>query len=114
MRLKVKYNCSLSIFIFLFIQTAFAQTITVLEEGSLVPIPGVAIYNLKKTKSLVTDFSGKVSLSDFKANETIYFQSFLYQKLQLKKSSIAENNPIVFLQIKVEGLKQIVISNIVL
>jgi hemoglobin/transferrin/lactoferrin receptor protein len=110
MRLKVKYNRSLSIFIFLFIQTAFAQTITVLEEGSRVPIPGVAVYNLKKSKSLVTDLSGKVSLSDFKANETIYFQSFLYQKLQLKKSSIAENNPIVFLKIKVEGLKQIVIS----
>jgi hemoglobin/transferrin/lactoferrin receptor protein len=109
-RLKVKYTTSLSIFIFLFIQTAFAQTVTVLEEGSNEPIPGIALYNLKKNKSVVTDLNGKASLSKFSENETIYFQNFLYEKVQLKKSEISKGNYIVYLKVKVEGLKQILIS----
>ena len=110
MRLKVKYNIILSVFIFLFVQIAFAQTITVLEEGSNVPIPGVALYNHKKSKAIVTDINGKVSLAIFNENETIYFQNFLYEKLQLKKAEIARSNSIIYLNPKVEGLNQIVIS----
>ena len=89
MRVKVKYNIILSVFIFLFIQTAIAQTITVLEKGSNEPIPGVALYNHKKSKAIVTDINGKVSLAIFNENETIYFQNFLYEKLRLKKVKIA-------------------------
>jgi hemoglobin/transferrin/lactoferrin receptor protein len=110
MSLKVKCNIIIGTILFLFIQGAFAQNLTVLEEGSNEPIPGIALYNLKKTKTLVTDINGKVSLSIFNANETIYFQNLLYEKIQLKKSEIAKNNYVVYLKPKVEDLKQIVIS----
>lgn len=110
MFIKVKYNIIFSVFLFLFLQVASSQTITVLEENTKEPIPGVALYNLKKTKSLVTDLNGKADLDIFNTNETIYFQNFLYEKLQLKKSEIAKNNFIVYITPKVEGLNQIVIS----
>lgn len=108
--IKVKYNIISSIFLFLFLQLSFAQTVSVLDEETNEPIPGVALYNFKKSKSLVTDVNGKASLDIFNSNETIYFQDFLYEKLQLKKSEIAKNNYIVYLKLKVEDLKQIVIS----
>ena len=110
MLLNLKHKSFLSICLFLLIQEVCAQTVTVLEEGTNDPIPGIALYNLNKSKSVVTDFNGQASLASFDTNETIYFQNFLYEKRQLNKSEISKNNFIVYLQIKVEGLDQIVIS----
>ena len=110
MSLQLKRNFAYSIFLVLFLQSVFGQTVTVLEEGSLAPIPGVALYNLKKTKTLVTDLKGEVSLAIFNDDEIIFFQDFLYEKQQLTKAEIAKNNNTVHLTLKVEDLKQIVIS----
>ncbi|WP_405574974.1 TonB-dependent receptor plug domain-containing protein [Winogradskyella sp. Asnod2-B02-A] len=110
MSLQLKRNIAYSIFLVLFLQSVFGQTVTVLEEGSLTPIPGVALYNLKKNKTQVTDLNGKASLAIFGANEIIFFQNFLYEKQKLTKAEITKNNNILYLVPKVEGLKQIVIS----
>ncbi|MFC0603258.1 TonB-dependent receptor [Winogradskyella pulchriflava] len=110
MHIKVRCYIIFCFFLFLFVQHTFSQTITVLEEGTNEPIPGVALYNLRKTKALATDINGNASLEVFNNNETIYFQSMLYQKLQLKKSEIANANNIIYLTLKVEDLNQIVIS----
>ncbi|MFP4844749.1 TonB-dependent receptor domain-containing protein [Winogradskyella sp. PE311] len=107
---RVNYNIFFSVFLFLLIQSAFSQTITVLEKGTNEPIPGVALYNLKKTKYLVTDINGKAQLDKFNDREIIYFQNLLYEKLQLRKVEIANNNNTIYLVIKVESLNQIVIS----
>jgi len=107
---KVKINIIFSFLLCFFLQMVFSQTITVLEEGTSEPIPGIALYNLKKTKSLVTDIDGKAKLDIFNSYEIIYFQNFLYEKLQLRKSEIAEKNYIIYIVPKVEGLNQIVIS----
>ena len=88
----------------------YTQNITVLEESSNEPIPGVAIYNLKKTKYVVTDINGQAKLDSFNPRELIYFQNLLYKKLQLRKFDISENNNVIYLVPRVEGLKQIVIS----
>ena len=110
MSLQLKRNIAYSIFLVLFLQSVFGQTVTVLEEGSLTPIPGVALYNFKKNKTQVTDLNGKVSLRIFDLDEIIFFQNFLYEKQKLTKTEIAKNNNIIYLVPKVEGLKQIVIS----
>lgn len=109
MSIKVKFSI-LGIFLFLFLQSAYTQTITVLEEGSNEPIPGVAIYNLKKTKYVVTDIIGQAKLDKFNPRELIYFQNLLYKKLQSRKFDISENNNVIYLVPRVEGLQQIVIS----
>ncbi|WP_296311912.1 TonB-dependent receptor [Winogradskyella sp. UBA3174] len=108
--LKVKYFIVLPFFCFLFTLISSAQTITVLEELTNEPIPGVVLYNLKKNKSVVTDINGKALLEKFGSNETIFFQSILYIKTQIKKSEIEQNNYIVYLVPSVESLNQIVIS----
>ena len=110
MSLQVKRSIAYSLFLFLLLQMAYGQTVTVLEKGSNEPIPGIALYNLKKSKTLVTDLNGQVSLDIFNDTEIIFFKSFLYEKLQLTKSKIAKKNYIVYLIPKVEDLKQIVIS----
>jgi hemoglobin/transferrin/lactoferrin receptor protein len=106
----VKYNIIFSVFLFLFLQIGYTQNITVLEEGSNEPIPSVAIYNLKKTKYVVTDLNGQAQLDNFNPREVIYFQNLLYQKVQLRKFDITENDNVVHLVPRVEGLNQIVIS----
>ena len=110
MCIKVKCNIIFSVVLFLFLQLSFSQTITVLEKGDNRPIPSVALYNLKKTKYVVTDSLGQAKLDKFNAREIIYFQNLLYEKIQLRKVEIAENNYTIYLTPKVEGLNQIVIS----
>lgn len=110
MSLQAKRNIAYSIFLLFFLQMVYGQTVTVLEKDSNTPIPGIALYNLKKSKTLVTDLNGQASLSIFSDNEIIFFKSFLYKKQQFTKSEIAENNFIIYLIPKVEDLKQIVIS----
>ncbi|WP_179021609.1 TonB-dependent receptor plug domain-containing protein [Winogradskyella forsetii] len=110
MRSQVKNTIIYFIFSVLFLQLSYGQTVTVLEADSGTPLPGVTLYNLKKSKTRITDLDGKASLSHFSENEMIVFQDFLYEQQRLTKSEISKNNNIVYLVPKVEGLKQIVIS----
>lgn len=106
---KMKQN-SLYFILYFLVQLSFGQTVTVVEETSNEPIPGVALYNFNKTKSVVTDINGEAPITIFNTNEVIYFQNFLYKKRQLKKLEIVQANYNVVLQPSVEDLKQIVIS----
>ena len=110
MNIKLQDSYIFTILLFLVLQLSFGQTITVLEKGSNEPISDVALYNLKKTKYVVTDFEGNANIDKFNDREIIFFQNFLYEKKQLRKFEIRENNQVVYLSPKVEGLKQIVIS----
>ena len=74
------------------LQSTFAQTITVLEEGTNLPISGVSLYNLKKTKYEVTDFDGNAVIDKFNDRELIYFQNLLYENLQVRKFEISHNS----------------------
>ena len=110
MNSQFKCHIVCSIFLVLFLQITYGQTVTVLEADTQIPIPGVALYNLNKSKTIITDLNGKAPLRLFNDNETIIFNDFLYQKQQLTKSEIAQNNNTVYLTLKVESLNQIVIS----
>ncbi|MFD1062422.1 TonB-dependent receptor plug domain-containing protein [Winogradskyella litorisediminis] len=96
-----------SIFCFVILN---AQTITVRDKITKERIPGVALYNFKKTKTVVTDFNGEADISDFFPTELIIFQSYTYKKFQTSKSILATNNNEVFLVSENENLAQIVIS----
>ncbi|NRB60700.1 MAG: TonB-dependent receptor [Winogradskyella sp.] len=110
MRVKVAFKNFYLLVLFLFVQLSFSQVVTVLDKDTNEPIQDVAIYNLKKTKYLVTDAKGKADLKRFNLNEVVIFQNLLFNKLQIAKSEIISNSNIIFLQPKVEGLEQIVIS----
>ncbi|MBU2926959.1 TonB-dependent receptor plug domain-containing protein [Winogradskyella psychrotolerans] len=107
---QVKRNSVHTIFLFLFLQLTFGQTVTVLTADSQMPIPGVTLVNHIKSKTIITDSNGQASLSLFNAKEIIYFKDFLYEEEHFTKSEIVNKQGIVYLMLKVEGLDQIVIS----
>ncbi len=87
-----------------------SQNITVIEEDTNIPISGVAIYNFKKNKSVVTNLNGLADISIFDTNEVLYFQNLLYEKVEIRKSEIETRNFVIYLKPSVEDLKQVVIS----
>ncbi|MGM5469294.1 TonB-dependent receptor plug domain-containing protein [Flavobacteriaceae bacterium LMO-SS05] len=106
--MKIKF---LLVLLCLFSSTVFeAQQVKVLEDNTQNRIHGVTIYNHNKTKTVTTNIDGEASLELFAANETLYFLNPLYELKTLKKSTIASNSYIVYLEMKVEDLKEIVIS----
>lgn len=105
----MKFKLSVSFFL-LFCSSLYSQQIKVLEFNSESPISGVSIYNAEKSKVVITDLDGRASLDEFETNETLYFQSLLYKTKTLKKGTILNNNSIVYLELKIEDLDQVVIS----
>lgn len=87
-----------------------AQQVQVLEHNSKTPIPGVAIYNHSKNKSTITDIDGLANLDAFSNDEVIFLEHLLYQKNTIKKSQVVKNNLTIYLEPKVEGLDEIIVS----
>ena len=87
--------------------TVGAQEVVILNQTSKEPIVGVAVYNSSKTKSVISDIDGKISLDVFQENERIIFQHISHIRVVLRKSSI---NSIIYLKTKPQDLDQIVIS----
>lgn len=88
----------------------YAQTITVLERDTQEPISGVLIYAAKKNKTVTSNLSGRANLEVFSASEALFFQALGYKILKLRKADITKANNLVYLQPKLEGLDQVLIS----
>jgi len=87
-----------------------AQQIKVLDNNFQTPIPDVTISNSNNTKTVVTNLDGEASIDLFSNNEALQFRSPFYEFKVLNKSAISSKNFIVYLEIKVENLREIVIS----
>ena len=77
-----------SILLCLWICLAYGQEIRILDRYTNSAIPGVAVYNENKTKSEISDFTGKVNLDKFLDNEVVYFQHLSYNTISYVKSEI--------------------------
>lgn len=86
-----------------------AQNIKVLNSATKEPVFGVAIYNVDKSKSTITNFLGEASLNAFEPTETIYFKHLSHLLKTINKSELSLNNR-VYLASNTEGLNEIVIS----
>ena len=84
-----------------------AQQVVIVDETSLDPIAGVAVFNLFKTKTDISDFDGKASLVRFQSFERVYFQHISYHKESMLKSKVSDT---IFLSPKSTNLNEIVIS----
>jgi len=84
-----------------------AQEITVLDEASKTPIPGVAVFNNSKTKSTVSNLEGKLSLDGFLENERLIFQHISHIRTVFIKSEVPN---VLYLKAKSQDLGEIVIS----
>lgn len=85
-----------------------AQQIKVLNSKTNEPLFGVAIYNVDKTKSVVTNFRGEANISEFTNTETIYFKHLSHLLKRVQKKNIKSNK--VYLVANTQGLDEIVIS----
>ncbi len=84
-----------------------AQEITVLDEDSKTPIPGVAVFNNSKTKSAVSNLEGKLFLDVFSKNERVIFQHISHIRSVFIKSEVPR---VIYLKAKSQDLGEIVIS----
>ena len=86
-----------------------AQNIKVLNKITKAPIFGVAVYNVDKSKSVITNFRGEADLEEFSDTEIIYFKHLSHVLKSLTKREIVKSNK-VFLVSNTQGLEEIVIS----
>ena len=99
-------------FIFFFILVSIssqAQNVKVLNKITKAPIFGVAVYNVDKSKSVVTNFRGEADLDKFSDTEIIYFKHLSHVLKALTKREIVKSNK-VYLVSNTHGLEEIVIS----
>ena len=68
------------------------------------PIPNVAVFNVEKTKSALSNNEGIVSLSRFLSNEKILFQHPSYELFEAEKNAIKN---VIFLNINYNFLSSI-------
>jgi len=97
-------------FLFLCFQVSLAQEITILDSDTEEPVPNVAVYNLDRSKTSLSDFDGKCNLSVFGDNERITFKHLSYQILRTTKSQIVRKRNIIYLATKAEELDEVVMS----
>ncbi len=96
------------IFIFIiYIGNLQGQEIIVVNKITNSPIPSVAIYNKKKSKSTITDFDGKADISIFSKDEILIFKHVSHITRRVKNSEIEAK---VFLESSENELSEIVIS----
>ncbi|AUP79186.1 TonB-dependent receptor [Flavivirga eckloniae] len=99
-----------TIFFSLLVSISFqAQNIRVFSELTKEPIFGVAIYNVDKSQSVVTNFRGEADLSKFSDTETIYFKHLSHVLKKITKLQLSNLNR-VYLTSNTQGLEEIVIS----
>ncbi|CAH8282959.1 hemoglobin/transferrin/lactoferrin receptor protein [Mariniflexile fucanivorans] len=104
----MKFFFALSVLLVVSLQLK-AQNIKVLNSLTREPIFGVAIYNVDKSKSTVTNFLGEASLNAFSNNEIIYFKHLSHVLKEITKQQVGLSNR-VYLVSNTEGLDEIIIS----
>lgn len=105
--MKFFYSIFFFLVIFLSIQ---AQNIKVLNTITKEPIAGVAIYNVDKSKSIVTNFRGEAELGEFLDSELIYFKHLSHILKKITKSQIGSVNRVVYLISNTQELGEIIVS----
>lgn len=94
----------------LFYFSISAQETTVLDADTREPISNVAIYNLDRSKTALSDFDGKTDLSVFDAKERITFKHLSYQIRKSTRAQIARQNGRIYMVMKAEQLDEVVMS----
>lgn len=87
-----------------------AQTVTVLSAEDGKPIADVAVYNEARTEFGYTNYSGKVSLSEFTVGEPVFFQHFSYERVSFTTEELKAAKWVVRLETKTFEVEEFVVS----
>ncbi len=88
----------------------FSQTLTVIDAETGKPIDAVAVFNIDKTKSSISNEDGILNISNFSTNEILVFSHVAYAEYQVKKATLKLNNYQVYLSKESEQLDEVVLS----
>lgn len=91
-------------------QTVFGQEIFILDIDSKQPVINVAVYNLDKSKTVLSDFDGRCDLSIFDRNERITFKHISYEIRKSSKGQIQKQKGKIYLIPKAEQLDEVIMS----
>lgn len=92
------------------LQLVSAQEIVVLDLETKEPVVNVVIYNIDRTKTVLSDFDGKCDLTPFARNERIFFKHLSYQTKKTTKAQVLRRSPRVYLTLNPEQLDEVVMS----
>lgn len=92
------------------VRVVSAQEITILDMDTKEPVINVAVYNLDRSKTALSDFDGKCDLSIFDRNERITFKHISYEVRKSTKAQILRQRRTVYLIMKAEQLDEVVMS----
>ncbi len=96
--------------LFLCLQEVLAQEIVVLDLKTKEPLVNVAIFNVDKSKTVLSDFDGRSDLSIFDLDERITFKHISYEVYKTNKGKIVKQKGKIYLSPKLEQLDEVVIS----
>ena len=96
--------------VFLCFQMVMGQEVSILDVDSKEPILNVAVYNLDKSKTALSDFDGKCDLSIFDRNERISFKHISYEIRKSSRGQIVKQRGRIYLIPKAEQLDEVIMS----
>lgn len=89
---------------------SFAQTVTVKDTDSKIPLELVTVYSTDINRALTTNSKGKVDISPLKNSKQISFKLLGYEKIALSFSELSQNNYEVFLKEAPIAIGNVVVS----
>ncbi len=110
MKFSVNMRYPLLTFFLLLCLAVSAQEITILDMDTKEPIINVAVYNLDKSKTALSDFNGRCDLSIFDRNERITFKHISYEIRKSTKNQIQKLRRRIYLTLRAEQLDEVVMS----
>ncbi len=80
----------LNLFFLYFINNTevISQIITILNESTKEPLENVALFNASRNYSILSDVFGKTNITNFKENDSIFFQHPSYNGLVFTKQEL--------------------------
>ena len=89
---------------------AMGQQVIVKDVDTNFPLEGVAVYNTEKTKSSITDTTGKASLKNFSPDSTVFIQLMGYEQQKLLLRVLEKDTIQIGLKAKKEVLDEVILS----
>lgn len=108
----MKFLSEKKLLVYLFFSSVLSlnsQTVHVIDSNSGESIENVAIFNIDKTKSVITDYNGKANINEFNLFNPLVFQINGYKTLT-KKLSASKQKFVIQLEQKVQNLEGVVLS----
>ncbi|WP_149304280.1 TonB-dependent receptor plug domain-containing protein [Pareuzebyella sediminis] len=87
-----------------------AQEIIILDVETKEPISNVAVYNVDKSKTVISDFDGRCNLSIFSRNDRITFKHLGYQIRKSTPAQIMRRGGHLYMALSAEQLEEVVMS----